>query len=215
MTARILILISGDDASKKLAAEFLKDFERKSYLLVEDHTMSVDKIWRLLKKRRIGFLWLIRQYFSSKRQQNALSKHSEISPDLCINSHKEFSDYIALHPNLDMLFAFRAGLVLQKSLLSKIKCINTHYARLPEYGGLGAISKALKNKDYDQQATIHQMTSEIDKGEIYLTHDYTLDSGEPYWKNELKAAYAGVEVARCYLKKHFETQQQPLKNTGS
>ena len=204
-----VFIISGDENSKTLAAMFLQDIARDKYFLVEDHSMSLKKIWNLIKKRRIGFIWLLKQVFASYKQKQFLkgnySNIAIIKPDATIRKHSEFLEFIESNSDINTIFAFRAGIILQKSLISKLRCINTHYASLPSYGGLGSIQKALDDKAYQQNATIHEMETTIDSGKILLTQPYELNPKLPYWQNELKAALAGVDAAKNFVTKFLIT----------
>ena len=83
------------------------------------------------------------------------------------------------------MFLFRAGLIINKKVIDTgVKILNTHCARLPQYGGLASISRALKNKDYNQKATLHQVTKKIDSGIIFNELPYELSASKSYFENE-------------------------------
>lgn len=95
----------------------------------------------------------------------------------------------------DRLFLFRAGLIVNRELLAAVpEVLNIHCARLPEYGGLGAIYSALRRADYGQCATMHRVTARIDAGEVVATLPYVLDPARSYFENEQIAYEAGMRL---------------------
>jgi methionyl-tRNA formyltransferase len=65
------------------------------------------------------------------------------------------------------VYLFRAGLIINRKVIdSGAEILNVHCATLPEYGGLWAIMKALNDKAYRQNATLHTVIEKIDSGRI-------------------------------------------------
>ncbi len=92
---------------------------------------------------------------------------------------------------------FRAGLVLTKRVLGlEPQFLNIHCAELPKYGGLGALSRALRERAFDQNACLHEMTVEIDGGEVLRRQPYTLSPHRSYRRNEDAAYAAGRQILR-------------------
>ena len=95
---------------------------------------------------------------------------------------------------------FRAGLIIKSSLLNKgVKILNIHCTRLPDYGGIGTISRALRDRQYYQEATLHIVTSRIDEGEVIKTLQYKLEPSSCYCSNEMVAYQAGLTLLNGYL----------------
>lgn len=93
------------------------------------------------------------------------------------------------------ILLFRAGIIVKRDLLNLgIPIYNVHSARLPEYGGLGTISRALADGAYDQQATLHRVNEKIDAGEVLDTEPYRLDPDLSYGANEAIAYGAGMKL---------------------
>lgn len=90
-------------------------------------------------------------YFSVKKDINKnqyLNKIREMNLDLILNS---------------------SSLIFKNELLNlpKLGCLNRHTSLLPEYAGLWPVIQAIaKNEDYTG-VSIHQMTNNIDYGNIY------------------------------------------------
>lgn len=72
--------------------------------------------------------------------------------------------------------------------------MNIHCAKVPEYGGLGSIERAIKNRALEQYATLHQVTTTIDKGEIFDLEPFYLDAQKSYCFNENTAYEAGLRL---------------------
>jgi len=97
-------------------------------------------------------------------------------------------------------YLFRAGLIINKTLLnSEMNFYNFHCAKIPEYGGLGSIQKAIHDKSLDQEVTLHHVTSRIDKGRVILTKPYTLDLSLSYAENEERAYDAGIALLSSFV----------------
>ena len=93
------------------------------------------------------------------------------------------------------IYLFRAGLIISKKLLAEnIEILNVHCARLPEYGGLGAVDRALSDGALAQCASLHRVTTRIDGGEVLQTMPYQLDPSLSYADNEERAYAAGIEL---------------------
>lgn len=93
------------------------------------------------------------------------------------------------------VFLFRAGLIINRSILDMgVELLNTHCARIPAYGGLGSIARALADGAHNQCATLHRVTERIDAGEVIDTEPYCLRSDWSYGRNEDVAYDAGIDV---------------------
>jgi methionyl-tRNA formyltransferase len=77
-----------------------------------------------------------------------------------------------------------------------------HCARLPDYLGLNAIGRALKNKDYDQAATLHKVIRQIDAGKIIAKKSYKLNPELSYKENEAIAYNSGIQLLIDFISKN-------------
>lgn len=73
--------------------------------------------------------------------------------------------------------------------------INFHFGLLPEYRGADAIFWQIRNRAKEGGVSVHRMTSEIDKGPIYLIHKIPLTAADTYNSHLLNLSFAGVAVA--------------------
>ena len=74
------------------------------------------------------------------------------------------------------IILFRAGLIINKSVISLgVPLLNVHCAKIPEFGGIGSIAKALRNKSFEQEATLHEVSKKIDEGKVIDTEKFSLN----------------------------------------
>ncbi|MEM9357544.1 MAG: hypothetical protein AAGB04_15155, partial [Pseudomonadota bacterium] len=62
------------------------------------------------------------------------------------------------------------------------------------------LRRALEDGELHQHATLHRVTSEIDKGEIISQLPFELDTGRSYMWNENTAYRAGISMISDHLK---------------
>ena len=75
------------------------------------------------------------------------------------------------------IILFRAGLIIRKSVIETgIQIFNIHVAKVPEYGGIGSINRALQDEAFDQFACFHRVTDKIDEGEVIDREVYSFFS---------------------------------------
>ncbi len=201
---KVFLLVSSGRVTEILAQSIIAGFPRENFVVLLDQTTGLRKLFNLLKKNVIKLPWLLRQFIAQKRQEREISGEGEIDADHVINSAADLEKAAALYPTIDTLLAFRAGLVVNRRILEQIVCYNMHYARLPDYPGLGAVAKALSACDWDQEATVHLMSTKIDEGATVYAERYKLEPAYPYWQNELIAARAGAITASNFLRRFFD-----------
>lgn len=191
MTKRFLIVGNDKFGNMALKANHKHD---KVFIFV-DHSTSLFRIFKLLKRGVISFP-LISKIFYCESVRNGCK------PDNSCPSIKCNNDLIKLIDEFrpDEVILYRAGLIINSAVLGmNSKILNIHCARLPDYGGIGTISRALKDKQFNQCATLHIVTKRIDEGEILFTEPYQLDPYSCYCKNENIAYSAGLSLLEKYL----------------
>ena len=129
---------------------------------------------------------IVAEYFrAGSKPAKSLSGISENSELLRIMN--EFK------PNRVLLY--RAGLIVNKSVLDAgLKILNVHAAKVPEYGGIGSLHKALLDKALEQYASLHEVTVKIDQGQLVDTEKFTLDANLSYSENERIAYDASLRL---------------------
>ena len=77
-----------------------------------------------------------------------------------------------------------------------VPLLNVHCAKIPEFGGIGSIAKALRNKSFEQEATLHKVSKKIDEGKVIDTEKFSLNPDASYCKNETIAYNAGIRLLK-------------------
>lgn len=95
----------------------------------------------------------------------------------------------------ERVVCYRAGIVLNREVLRlKPQFLNIHCAELPRYGGLGALSRALRDAAFDQNACLHEIVTDVDAGKVHFRKAYQLSSSKSFRENEDIAYSAGLEI---------------------
>ena len=190
------LLILGNDkiASSAFNLNILKN---KNIIIAIDYSSNYKRVISIVFKKRISFFLLIKMFFSELFRKS-------IKTNLNLNridSNKDIIDLIQKF-NPKRVVLFRAGLIISKKVISlNVPIMNIHCAKVPEYGGIGSIQRALKDKHFIQQATLHQVTTTIDKGEVFDTNPYELNPNKSYFFNENIAYKSGLVLLKRTLEK--------------
>jgi hypothetical protein len=181
---KTLLLIGDDKIGRSLLARVPGGVETAL-----DRSSSWRRAVRVLLKGSVSpaALWMMWRAESRRRDARA-------GPVPSVRSNAELLERVR-REGIERLFLFRAGLIVNRALLAAVReVLNIHCARLPEYGGLGAIPRALRRGDYRQCATMHRVTEQIDAGEVIATLPYDLDPARSYFDNEQVAYEAGMKL---------------------
>ena len=188
------IIVLGNDKISSMALQVLPNDEE--IVCYVDKSTNAKRIVKLLRKGVLPFSLVAKMTYC----------------EIFRPGHKPSSEIPSIKSNVDLariiknkcpdeVILFRAGLIINNNVLSLgTKILNIHCARLPDYGGIGTIARALKDNEYDQAATLHVVTKSIDEGEVVKTLPYRLNPSESYCKNEMAAYKAGVQLLQNYLK---------------
>ena len=183
-----ILLILGKD---KIISKYLYEnkFPKNIYIKL-DNSNSFGRVIKLLRARRISIKFLIKTFLCEMmRKKFPISEELEL-----VNNNKEIEKVIHdLKP--DIIILFRAGLIINKRVLSlSVPIFNIHCARIPEFGGLGAIDKAIKRESLCQAACLYKISSTIDDGIILSEKRYLLNLKKSYFFNENIAYQAGLDL---------------------
>ena len=189
-----LLLASNDKIGRKLIQNLnnIKNLE-----IVIDSSSNLKRLFKLIWKGRLKLFLLLKMVFAEIfRKDFPIPNYQKIR-----NNDQLLKVIDKL--KIDRVYLFRAGLIINKAALdSGVEFFNIHCAKLQGYGGLGAISKALRDKDYSQEATIHRVTERIDEGDVIAVQKYQLQPGLSYRENEHRAYEAGIKLAIKELTKY-------------
>lgn len=93
------------------------------------------------------------------------------------------------------VYLYRAGLIVNRTVIAAFAdVLNVHCAQIPAYGGVGAIPRALRDRAFRQEATLHRVTHNIDDGDVVATEPYMLNPNDAYRINEDRAYLAGANL---------------------
>lgn len=186
---KTMLILGGDRIAQR--ALTCPNISAASPLIVIDRSTSLRRVARLVWRGRLPLL-LVFKMFYCEQMRKPLPKSQQFFPEMKCNS-----DLITLIDEYRpaRIILFRAGLVINKDVISRgIPLLNIHCANVPEYGGLGSINRALKDRSLHQNATLHQVTTTIDEGAVFDVEPYLLDIKQSYCYNENVAYEAGLRL---------------------
>ena len=183
------LLVLGNDKIGGLAFEKLFLFDNLHILV--DRSTNAKRILKLLQSKRIQ-LGLVVKMFWAELVRKGCKPPRELQ---AVKSNADLRQQIN-QASYEKIYLFRAGLIINQSVIrTGLKILNVHAAKVPEYGGIGSINRALNEEAYDQYASLHVVTSKIDDGQVLDKEPFTLDSQKSYLENE-QIAY---DAAICLL----------------
>ena len=183
-----MLILGGDSIAKRALSQLGVS---NDLVIVVDRSTNIIRIARLVLKRRLSPLLAVKMFFCELKRPN-----SEVSIEgfSVIKSNDDLLHLIEINAP-ERIVLFRAGLVISSSVISSgIPLLNIHCAKIPEYGGLGSISRAMKDGAIEQAATLHRVTTTIDRGEVFDIETYQLDLGKSYCYNEDIAYNTGIKL---------------------
>ncbi len=188
-----LLVVVGND---KLGRKFIANIDKDKYHIILDDSSSIKRVLKLIQKRILRPTLILKMFVA-----DLLRKDFQIEGEY--ESIKTNDDLIQIvkDNDIDQVILYRGGLIINKKFLEQgIKILNIHCAKIPEYGGIGVIDRALIDKAYDQEATLHIITEKIDDGEVVAVEPYKLQGNISYRENEDKAYDAGIKLFKTYFK---------------
>lgn len=195
MTDKTLLILGNDKISARVYASLPSD---ERLVVAIDRSTNVGRVLRLLRRGSLTVRLVVRMLWCElRRPAPRMSNAVE-----AVTSNGDMVRLINLHvPQRVVLF--RAGLIISRAVLATgVPIMNIHCAKIPEFGGIGSIARALEQKAHHQCATLHQVTDAIDRGVVFDTEAYELDPDSSYCANEDHAYAAGHRLL-------LRTLQQP------
>jgi methionyl-tRNA formyltransferase len=182
------MLIVGDDKIGRKLLSLLNIGD--DWIVVKDKSSSPKRIFKLLQKGVLKPTVLVKMVFAEVLRRDYKGIHCRF-----VKSNQDILRLLEENKLTEILM-FRAGLIINRRILSAgIPVKNIHCARIPDFGGIGSIHKALAAAAYDQEATLHRVTERIDDGEILDTEPFILGPNLSYRENEDIAYEAGIRLA--------------------
>lgn len=187
MTDKTLLILGNDKISSRVHAS-LPSYER--LVIAIDRSTNFGRVLRLLRSGSLNGRLVVQMLWCELRR----SAPSTSSAAESITSNVDMLRLINLHTPQRVVL-FRAGLIISQAVLATgVPIMNIHCAKVPEFGGIGSIAKALRQQAYMQCATLHQVTETIDSGVVFDTETYELDPDCRYCVNEERAYAAGQRL---------------------
>jgi folate-dependent phosphoribosylglycinamide formyltransferase PurN len=195
---KILVLVSPDKLGRFFLSKAPQDHK---IIYAYDQSSNHKRLFKLIIKRilkvRTVFLMLWADFF---REKIAISNY----PTETIYNNTDLRELIKKE-NITTVYLFRAGLIISKvTLKEQVEFLNIHCAKIPQYGGIGVLDRALRDKAFKQEATLHVVTETIDGGRVISVEPYIMSPQNSYQQNEDIAYRAGADLLvknlRSFLK---------------
>lgn len=184
---RNLIILGNDKIAGVVSEQICRSENCVVYI---DRSTGFSRVLKLLKRRVISPILLAKMAVCEVLRKGR--RPDVVFPS--IRSNDDLLRAISVHKP-DRLILFRAGLIINKSVIaSGVPVFNIHAAIVPDYGGIGSIDKAIKDKAYDQYASVHIVTTRIDEGAVVDRISYKLNPEFSYCQNEAVAYRAGQQL---------------------
>ena len=182
------LLILGKD---KISSKFLKENNfSENVIIVLDNSNNLKRVLKLLKTKKISLFFILRSLICELRR-----KYYPFPKRISSVKNNEQILKLLLKVKPEKVYLFRAGLIINKKVLSlNIPIYNIHCAKIPEFGGLRSIEKAIQKKSFFQSACFYKITSNIDDGEVLKEEPYVIDPQKGYFYNEEIAYKAGIRL---------------------
>lgn len=182
------LIIIGNDKITGEVSRLIRDDE--TCILYVDKSSGPFRVFRLIWRRVLTPDLFIKMMLSELLRKG-------FKPDKKLPSISNNRDLLQVISDSkpERLILFRAGLIVNKSVIATgVPILNIHAATVPDYGGIGSIDRAIKDKAYDQFASLHVVTVRIDEGEVIDRVAYQLNSDFSYSQNENVAYKAAIRL---------------------
>jgi folate-dependent phosphoribosylglycinamide formyltransferase PurN len=187
MTDKTLLIFGNDKISARVHASLPPD---ERLVVAIDRSTNVGRVLRLLRRGSLNGRLVVQMLWCELRRSAPAARTTGES----VSSNSDLVKLLNLHTPMRVVL-YRAGLIINSEVLAAgVPIMNIHCAKVPEYGGIGSIAKALREHAYLQCATLHQVTETIDSGVVFDTEAYELDPDSSYCVNEDRAYAAGQRL---------------------
>ena len=117
----------------------------------------------------------------------------------------------------EAVYLFRAGVIVNADTLAfGVPFRNLHCAKIPEYAGLCSLWRALRDEAFDQEASLHAITTTIDDpSTLFATEPFRLDPGRSYRENENLAYDVGARLLARELSRNLSMTLRHPSSTVS
>jgi len=186
------LIIVGND---KLGRKFINSIDTEKFEIILDESSSLKRVLKLVQRGSLKLSLIFKMFLSDFfRKDYPFNKEYEV-----IKNNNDLVNIIK-DRDIEQIVLYRGGLIVSKKVIDLgVKILNIHCAKIPEYGGIGVLDRALNDKAYEQEATLHIITERIDEGEVITVEPYKLEENYSYKENENKAYDAGIKLFNRYF----------------
>lgn len=105
------------------------------------------------------------------------------------------------HANIDLLLSVRSPAILSKAVIAspKIGAFNLHTGPLPAYAGRNVISWAIFNGETSHGVTLHQLSEEIDGGDIIYQTRFAIEPDDTALAITGRCIKEGIELVKALI----------------
>lgn len=182
------LVILGDD---KIAGAVSKQIsEAENCIVYIDRSRNIPRILKLIKRKVLSPVLMAKMVISEILRSGRRPEESLPS----IRNNQDLLQAITKNQP-ERIILFRAGLIININIIeSGVPILNIHAATIPDYGGIGSIERAIRDRAYSQYASMHKVTVSIDEGEVIDKIRYQLNPKLSYFQNEFSAYLAAQEL---------------------
>jgi methionyl-tRNA formyltransferase len=174
-----------------LATEIQNEFGLNNFQIVLDKSPQLLRTIKLIFRRKLTVGQVLKIYMCRNRMKK---KSVDYSSKLTVTNQYELLDIVE-NFKPELLVAIQCSMIFNVSRFpTKLKMLNIHGASLPQYGGLGALFRAIADESYNQECVLHLLTNDIDKGKTLASIKYYLDPNLSYCQNYERSIIAGKKL---------------------
>lgn len=139
MTDKTLLILGNDKISARVFASLRAD---ERLVVAIDRSTNVGRVLRLLRRGSLTVRLVVKMSWCELRRSAPRMSRAVES----VTSNSDMVKLINLHAPKRVIL-FRAGLIISRAVLATgVPIMNIHCARIPEFGGIGSIARALEEK---------------------------------------------------------------------
>ena len=186
------LLIVADDKIGRRCLREIRQAQLQDVVPVLDSSFSVNRVFRLVRRGHLKLPWLFHMAAADLLRRDTPVDRKGIF--VVKDRDSIFGLLESVRP--DRVLLFRCGLIINQKILDRgIPIFNIHCADIPEYGGLGAINRAIADRSICQHAVLHVIDSTaIDAGTVLACEPYQLILQKSFRFNEDIAFDAGIRL---------------------
>jgi folate-dependent phosphoribosylglycinamide formyltransferase PurN len=190
-----IVLVGSDKIGRKFVAELGEGWRERVFF---DTSSNFRRILKLIRRGVLSLTTILKM-----ASAEMLRRDYQVEAFKTIADNKGLLEQIR-QTGAKRVYLFRAGLIVNRDVLSAgVTIMNVHCAKIPEYGGLGSIERAIRDGAWAQAATMHVVTSRIDEGDVIALEPYELSPSKSYLHNENVAYEAGIKLLMRVLREEL------------